>query len=364
MARKKTAKTAPGKRTKNTLLTDLLKASGNEYGGLAEDFFEEYDCQEYMDTGSYSLNMLTSGSLWGGLSRNKITAIAGEESTGKTFLVLGIVKNFLEKDPKNIVIYWESEGAITKQVLKAHDIPTDRVIINPVETIEQFRTQLVNVVNQYNGSGDEGQLLTVLDSLGNLSTKKEVEDIEKGSEKKDMTRSGLIRGTFRALTLKLSRAKIPLIITNHTYEVVGSYIKTKEMAGGGGVKYAASTIIFLSKKKDKDNDKLVVGNIVRAVQTKSRISKENRQVFTRILYEKGLDKYYGLVELGLQSGVLKQISKKVIFPDGSTAFKTTVEKDPEKYFTKEVLEQIEQTVAPHFQYGMGKDDFEFEATEE
>ena len=111
----------------------------------------------------------------------------------------------------------------------------------------------------------------VLDSLGMLSTTKEVEDASAGKETRDMTRAQIVKSIFRILSLKLGQAQIPLIVTNHTYDVVGSYMPTKEMGGGSGLKYAASTIIYLSKSKEKDGTE-VVGNIIKCKTFKSRFT--------------------------------------------------------------------------------------------
>ena len=127
-----------------------------------------------------------------------------------------------------------------------------------------------------------------------LSTTKEVEDTEAGKDTRDMTRAQVVKSIFRVLTLKLGKANVPMLVTNHTYDVVGAYIPTKEMGGGSGLKYASSTIIYLSKKKEKDG-KEVVGNIIKAKTAKSRLTKENADAEIRLYY----DKYY---ELDLTSG--------------------------------------------------------------
>jgi hypothetical protein len=141
-----------------------------------------------------------------------------------------------------------------------------------------------------------------------------------------------------------------MVITNHTYDVVGSYVPMKEMGGGHGLKYAASTIIYLSKKKDKDGTE-VVGNIVKCKIQKSRITKENTSVDVRISYDKGLDKYYGLLDLAVKHGIFKQVSTRIELPDGTKQYGKTILSDPEKYFTKDVLKQIDEAAKKEFTYG-------------
>ena len=148
-------------------------------------------------------------------------------------------------------------------------------------------------------------MMFVLDSLGMLSTTKEIEDTAAGKETKDMTRAQIVKGAFRVLTLKLGRAKVPMIVTNHTYDVIGSMFPQKEMGGGSGLKYAASSIVYLSKKKKKKGSE-VVGNIIHCKNAKSRLTVENRMVDVRLTYDKGLDRYYGLLDLALASGVFEK----------------------------------------------------------
>ena len=231
-------------------LKDIIKETGNEYASLVSDGVEAGDVDTFIDTGSYIFNALLSGSIYGGLPANKITALAGESATGKTFFLMGIVKNFLDSNPDAGVIYFESESAITKQMVIDRGIDPERMVILPVTTVQEFRTQSLKVLDSYLMKADKRPMLMCLDSLGMLSTTKEVEDTSSGKETRDMTRAQVLKAAFRVLTLKLGKAKIPMVITNHTYDVVGSMFPTKEMGGGSGLKYAASSIVYLSKKKE------------------------------------------------------------------------------------------------------------------
>ena len=205
-------------------------------------------------------------------------------------------------------------------------------------------------MDNYAKKNDRPPLMMVLDSLGQLSSTKELEDTATGSETRDMTKAATLKATFRVLTLKLAKAKVPLIVTNHVYEVVGSYIPTKEMSGGSGLKYTASQIVFLSKKKDKDG-KDVVGNIIKCKMVKSRFTKENKEVEVKLTYDKGLDRYYGLLDLALKYGIFKQISTRIELPDGTKTFGKSINKDPKKYFTPEILEKIDQAAITEYTYG-------------
>jgi len=166
-----------------------------------------------------------------------------------------------------------------------------------------------------------------------------------------MTKSQLIKGAFRVLTLKLGQANVPMVVTNHTYDVIGSYVPTKEMGGGTGLKYAASTIIYLSKSKERDSKKEVVGNIIKCEAKKSRLTREGSKVATRLFFdERGLDKYYGLLELGEEHGVFKRSGNRIVINE-SSVYPSAILADPEKYFTPEVMEQLEEAAQKEFSYG-------------
>ena len=226
------------------------------------------------------------------------------------------------------------------------------MVILPVTTVQEFRTQSLKVLDSYINQEESIRrpLFLALDSLGMLSTTKEVEDTAEGKETRDMTRAQVLKAAFRVLTLKLGKAKVPMVVTNHTYDVVGSMFPTKEMGGGSGLKYAASSIIYLSKKKFKEGTE-VVGNIIHCKNHKSRLTMENKMVDVLLTYDKGLDKYYGLLELAVAHGIFKQVSTRIELPDGTKQYGKTINNDPEKYFTEDVMKQLEDAVKKEFMYG-------------
>ena len=330
-------------------LKDVIKEIGDDYATVANKID---DTERTVDPGSYILNALVSGSVFGGVSGNKITAIAGETSTGKTYFSLAIVKNFLDKHPDGGVMYFDTESAITKGLLESRGIDLERVGIINVVTIEQFRNRALTVVDKYLGleESDRKPMMFVLDSLGMLSTEKEIRDALDDKQVRDMTKSQLVKGAFRMLTLKLGQANVPLIVTNHTYDVIGAYVPTKEMGGGSGLKYAASTIIYLSKGKEKDGTE-VIGNIIKAKTVKSRLSRENRQVSIRLYYdERGLDRYYGLLDLAEKHGVIKKVANRYEI-DGKKVYAKEIYKNPEKYFTPELMQALDEVSVKEFTYG-------------
>ncbi|BCV00617.1 MAG: hypothetical protein CM15mV36_1070 [Caudoviricetes sp.] len=158
-----------------------------------------------------------------------------------------------------------------------------------------------------------------------------------------------MKSIFRVLTLKLGKANVPMLVTNHTYDVVGAYIPTKEMGGGSGLKYAASSIIYLSKKKEKDG-KEVIGNIIKCKNAKSRLTKENSEIETRLYYDRGLDRYYGLLELGEKYGVFERRGNRVVVGE-SSVYPSAILANPDKYFTEEVMQKLDEAAAKEFRYG-------------
>ena len=330
-------------------LKEIVKEIGDDFTQLASDIDET---EVFVDTGSYIFNGLISGSIFGGVSNNKITAIAGESSTGKTYFSLAVVKNFLDTNPDGYCLYFDTEAAVNKGLLESRGIDTTRLVVVNVVTIEEFRGKALKAVDIYlKKSEDERKpCMFVLDSLGMLSTEKEINDALNDKQVRDMTKSQLVKGAFRMLTLKLGQAKIPLIVTNHTYDVIGSYVPTKEMGGGSGLKYAASTIIYLSKKKEKDG-KEVIGNIVKAKTHKSRISKENKTVEIRLYYdERGLDKYYGLLELGEIGGLWKNVAGRYEI-NGKKIYAKQIYAEPETYFDQYVMQALDEIAKKEFSYG-------------
>ena len=336
----------------SNFLQDIVKESKNEFAGVVADGVEAGDVSTFIDSGSYIFNALLSGSIYGGLPANKITAIAGESATGKTFFALGLCKSFLNANPDGGVVYFETESALTKDMIEERGIDGRRVVMMPVTTVQEFRTEAIRIIDKYMEQKEEDRqpLMFVLDSLGMLSTTKEIEDTAEGKETRDMTRSQLVKAAFRVLTLKLGKAKVPMVVTNHTYDQMGTMFPQKVMGGGSGLQYAASTIVFLSKKKDKEGTE-VVGNIIHCKLNKSRLTKENSMVDVSLKYKGGLSRWYGLLELAEEAGIFKKVATRFELPDGAKLYGKQILSDPEKYFTEEVMQQLDQFAKEKFSYG-------------
>jgi hypothetical protein len=231
---KKPPKEKKVKQNANIVFFDKLVASAeNDLAQAASNGIISGDVTGWIDTGVYMLNAQYSGSLFGGVPDNKILVFAGPEAVGKTYFILSIVKFFLDSNPEAGVVFCESEGAISKEMLVERGIDTTRVWVVPVSTVQEWRTQSLKVLASYKAAPEDERrpMMFCLDSLGMLSTTKEMEDTEAGSEKQDMTRARLIKAAFRTMTLKLGVLHVPFLITNHTYDTQGLF-STKTMSGG------------------------------------------------------------------------------------------------------------------------------------
>lgn len=335
---------------------NMVKEIGDVDTNIVEDGLHSSEFTSYIDTGSYILNGELSGSLYGGVPNNKIIGFAGEEATGKTFFVLGVLKQWMQDNPEGGVFYYDTESAVTKGMMKDRGLDTARIVIVEKSTVEDFRTHAYAMLEKYLQVPKDQRppIILVLDSLGQLSTKKEMEDIKTANDKRDMTRAPMLKGAFRALSLIMAKANCAMLVTNHIYAVIGAYMPTKEMGGGSGLKYAASTIIFLSKKKDRDekDKKQVIGNIIHCKAVKNRFAKENKQVDVKLSYDKGLDRYYGLIELGEKYGVIKKEGISYILPDGTKAKMKVVNANLEKYLNNPTtMAALEIAAGREFKYG-------------
>lgn len=329
-------------------LNQIIKEVGGEYAQIASDIKED---EIYVDTGSYIFNALVSGSIFGGVSGNKITALVGESGCGKTYYALAVVKNFLANNPEGYCLYFDTESAITKSLLESRGIDIKRTIVINVVTVEEFRTKALKAVDIYLKKNEDERkpCMFVLDSLGMLSTNKEITDTLAEKDTRDMTKAQLIKGAFRMLTLKFGQANIPMIVTNHVYDSMSMY-SPKEISGGSGLRYAASTIVYLSKSKEKEGTD-VVGAIIKAKTYKSRLSKENQEVETRLYYDqRGLDRYYGLLELGETVGMWKNVAGRYEI-NGKKLYAKEILKNPDQYFTEEVMQQLDAAAKQQFSYG-------------
>ncbi len=271
----------------------MQKLIKDDYTSVLEDGEVSAEYGSTIDTGSYALNALLSGSIYGGLADNKVLALAGETSVGKSFFTLAIEKAFMDTFPGSFTLKYDTESATNKEMMKSRGIDPKRVIVSEPESVEKFRTHCVKFVDEYMKAPTRPRCMVSLDSLGNLSTNKEVTDITDGTDKRDMTRSGLIRGAFRVLRLRLAKAKIPMIVTAHVYDVIGAYIPTKEMGGGCLVKGTEIQTPVGNKKIEE----IKIGDLVSTLEGNKNVTNtfifNNKEVFEVTFEDKSTVKCSG-----------------------------------------------------------------------
>jgi RecA/RadA recombinase len=354
------AKTKTKSINKSSFISTMIASSGNKYADIVSDGIRTSDVYDYIDTGSYILNALLSGTIYGGLPDNKTLAFAGESGTGKTYAALSIVNNFLNKYDNSVVFYFDSESAVTSDMIKSRNIDCDRIVIMPVSTIEEFRYQAAKILDDYNIAKSENpelpRIMIVIDSLGQLASNKEINDIAADSDKRDMTKQQLLKSTFRVLSLKKSLARVPMVVTSHTYKEIGSMFPKSIMSGGSGLYYSADMIVFLNKSKIKDGKELT-GNNIHCSLTKGRFTREGKVVVVGLSFTDGLLRYNGLLDLCEKYDIIKKVSTRYELPDGKKMFGKQIESNPEDVFTSEILNQIDTAAYKEFMYGKSEPEF-------
>ncbi len=317
---------------------------------------------EWIDTGNYHLNACVSGSLFGGWPNNRSCSIAGPSGTGKTFLILNSIKRAIDMGYN--VIFYDSEAAVDRELMKKFGIDTTQVNYQPCNTVQDFRTSVTSITSRMQevkrNGGKLPKVMIVLDSAGNLATLKEIEDAKSGSEKSDMTRAKILKSIFRIIMTPLADLKIPFLFTNHTYQTQ-DFI-SRQMAGGGtGPEYAASIVLFLNKAQLKDSSGEKAGIIVTAKPNKNRFAKPHPIKF-HLHFTEGMNRYVGLEqyidweEIGIAKGTIEKgvkTPKKTARNWICKHLDKTVPNSEffsEKVFTEEILQKIEGKIQHIFNY--------------
>lgn len=337
----------------SSFLKSLQKKIGNKNASIVSDGIVG-DLSGFIDTGSFLLNAAVSGSMFKGFPDNKVAMLAGPAGVGKSFILLTMISRFLQKYPKGTVIFFESESAQRQDTMESFGIDTSRVLFVPITTVQELRGQCLQILEEYEKVPPkeriENKMFMCLDSLGNLSTSKEMSDSVEGKETQDMTRAKLIKSTFRVLTLKLGVLGVPFIVTNHIYMSQSLYPQAITGGGSGG-QYLSSTICMLSKRKEKEGTDFV-GNVVHCKMDKSRFTKEGSTIDILINFSTGLSLYHGILDEMVSAGLVKSTGTRFEFP-GSDAkiFRKEVNRNPEKYFSQELMEKLDVVLAKKFLYG-------------
>ena len=256
-------------------------------------FFNEKDS---IPTGVPMVNVALSGSLDGGLTPG-LTMWAGPSKNFKTAFSLLMAKSYLDKYEDAALLFYDSEFGTPQSYFDTFGIDTKRVLHTPVTDVEQLKFDIMQQLSTIE-RGDH--LIIVIDSIGNLASKKEVEDALDQKAVADMSRAKQMKSLFRMVTPHLSMKDIPLVVVNHTYKEIGLY--PKDIVGGGtGSYYSADNIFILGRQQEKDGTELTGYNFIINVE-KSRYVKEKSKIPVSVSFDGGISKWSGLLDIALESG--------------------------------------------------------------
>ena len=309
-------------------------------------FFNDKDM---VTTGVPMINVALSGKLDGGIVPG-LTMWAGPSKHFKTAFSLLMAKSYMDKYPEAVLLFYDSEFGTPIKYFETFEIDMDRVLHTPLTDIEQLKFDIMQQLQEVN-RGDK--LIIVLDSIGNLASKKEVEDALEGKSVADMSRAKQVKSLFRMVTPHLNIKDIPMVVVNHTYKEIGMF--PKDIVGGGtGSYYSADNIYIIGRQQEKDGTEIVGYNFIINVE-KSRYVKEKSKIPISVSFDGGISKYSGLLDLAMESGhVVKPTNgwyakvdqktgeigdKKRIADTSNAEFMESILKDPKfKEFIKQKYE--------------------------
>lgn len=308
---------------------------------------------EWLDTGSYALNAIISGSMYKGVPAGRITGFAGPSQAGKSLIMNKIMANAQKKG--YVPVIWDSEVAVDSKSGKGAGMDTTKVKYYPVETIEDCRNQICKFLdNVISINNPEYKFIIAIDSLGNLASAKEIRDATAGKDASDVgQRAKAIKSMMRTLTYKAAKAKVPILFSNHVYdsmEMFPSLVKTQ--SGGKGPIYLASVLVQLNTRNEKSSENpqeasVAISNNVSGV-TLSAMTVKNRFVpnFLKtelyLNFKTGLDKYSGLFDIALAFNVIVKNGNRYNFGDVNMGFRKDIEKNPEAW--EKILPTLEEVL--------------------
>lgn len=269
----------------------LLYASGSDFAQLmGENEEDKYPIRDWISTGNYLLNAQISGDPYKGMPSGRIWQLAGMNSSGKTYVMLETVKN-AQKLGYFFVLFETEFASNDKQELKTRGIDIENMIFAPVPTIEELTTQMINILDELDG---KEKLIIGIDSIGNISSDKELKDKTEGKDARDMTKQQALRAMFRTCTLKAGIKNVPIIPINHQYSQIGGF-GGPVISGGEGPAYNASITSTVTKAQVKEGTDTVAARIT-VTNEKCRTAKEKTKIKFDIDFELGLTLYSGLFE--------------------------------------------------------------------
>jgi RecA/RadA recombinase len=263
---------------------------------LADSKF--FGAKDMIQTPIPMVNVALSGSMDGGLTPG-LTVFAGPSKHFKTAFALMLAKSYQDKYPDGVVLFYDSEFGSPQSYFDSFGIDTKRVLHTPITDVEQLKhdsmAQLANIER-----GDH--VMIIIDSVGNLASKKEVEDALEGKSVADMSRAKQLKSLFRMVTPHLTIKDIPMIVVNHTYKEIGMFPKDV-VSGGTGIYYSADNIFIIGRQQEKEGTELMGYNFIINVE-KSRFVREKSKIPVEVSFEGGISKWSGLLEVALEGGFI------------------------------------------------------------
>ena len=316
----------------------------------------------WLDTGSMVLNGIVSGSLFGGIPKNRMTLLAGPSMTGKSFILQKILANAQKEGL--IPVIFDSENAIDKDGAAALGLDVSKVKYVPVFSIEECRNTIYDFLMKVKEKGQEGKFIIAIDSLGNMESQLQIGRMTKNNVSADMgSRAKAMKTLLRTCTQLSGLTKTTILATNHIYEDPSAMFPTlvKAMPGGTAAVYLPSVTIQLARKpvkEDKNTDgklaalqKSYSGVILRALTVKNRFIKQYLQGEMYLSFERGLNKYYGLLDLAVGLGAVIQSGATYQLPDGTKLGYYSKWKDDTELWDNTIVPVIEEKIKSEWKYG-------------
>jgi len=341
-----------------------IKALNPDSNDLTDNALSTVD--EWIDTGSYALNAIVSGSLYKGIPKGRITGLVGPTGCGKSLIINKIIGNAQRKDPDMWGLIWDSEMAQDPKFAAAVGADPDRIKHNPVETVEECRNQISAFLdNIILDKSLHGKFIIAIDSLGNLASSKEVADAAKDKDAGDMgLRAKTIKSMMRVLTYKCAKAGVTLIFSNHVYDDPSKLYPSmiKNQSGGKGPLYLASLLVQLavtqekaeSDEKEKE-DVISIANKIKGVTLKAMTVK-NRfippflETNLYLNFKTGLYEYTGLLEMAEAYGLIVRSGPSYSFANGEKLGYYKDWKNDKNIWDKQILPNLEKTLNKHLTY--------------
>jgi len=364
MARKQTTAESKTTETKASSLKDIFEAVdalNTDASMLSEDNSLSI-VGDWIDTGSYALNAIFSGSLYKGIPVGRVTGFSGPSGAGKTLIVNKIIANAQKKG--YFAAVWDTEAAVDRQSAEGVGVDPKRLKYYPVETVEDCRNQIATFLDKIIAANDPNlKVIIAIDSLGNLASAKELRDVTEGKDAADMgTKAKAMKSMMRALTFKAAKARVPILFTNHIYDNPTSLYPelVKKQSGGSGPIYLASLLVQLATRNEKidkneGEEAIAVAHNVSGV-TLSAMTVKNRfapPFLKAELYNNfrtGLSRYAGLADMAIAFGVIQQTGSTFQFNGEKIGYRKTWENDTEFWDTK-VIPLLEETLKEKVRYG-------------